>query len=46
MPNGLRNDGAGLLRYFSAAAPAFTLEELWRFWPLASEAECQGQRRH
>lgn len=35
--HGLRNDGPGLLRYVSATAPPFTMEELERFWPLAGE---------
>ena len=37
-PHGLRNDGPGNLRYFSAAAPAFPREELARLWPLPSES--------
>ena len=44
-PHGLKNDGESLLRYFSSAAPSFMLEEWRTFWPLASEAENQGQRR-
>ena len=37
-PHGLKNDGDGALRYFSAAAPAFPREELARLWPLPSES--------
>jgi mannose-6-phosphate isomerase-like protein (cupin superfamily) len=33
-PHGLRNTGDAVLRYFSAAAPSFTAEELARWWPL------------
>ena len=32
--HGLKNNGKELLRYFSAAAPAFKKEELESFWPL------------
>jgi mannose-6-phosphate isomerase-like protein (cupin superfamily) len=42
IPHGLRNDGGGLLRYFSAAVPSFTAEELTRSWPLPSESEATG----
>lgn len=35
-PHGLRNDGDVVLRYFSAAAPSFTREQLMRWWPLES----------
>ena len=34
MPHGLRNEGPGILRYFSAAAPAFPRDDLERIWPL------------
>jgi hypothetical protein len=37
--HGLRNDSATVLRYFSAAAPAFGREALESYWPLGSEAE-------
>jgi mannose-6-phosphate isomerase-like protein (cupin superfamily) len=35
-PHGLRNTGDVTLRYFSAAAPSFTAEELEQWWPLES----------
>jgi mannose-6-phosphate isomerase-like protein (cupin superfamily) len=35
-PHGLRNTGDVVLRYFSAAAPSFTAEELEKWWPLES----------
>jgi mannose-6-phosphate isomerase-like protein (cupin superfamily) len=35
-PHGLRNTGDAVLRYFSAAAPSFTADELRRWWPLES----------
>jgi mannose-6-phosphate isomerase-like protein (cupin superfamily) len=41
-PHGLKNDGPGLLRYFSAAAPAFTAEQLQTYWPLPAEAETKS----
>ena len=37
-PHGLTNNGSGLLRYFSAAAPTFNPQELTDFWPLEPEA--------
>ena len=37
MSHGLRNTGSGTLRYFSAAAPSFSGEELQRLWPLNPE---------
>lgn len=40
-PHGLCNNGDAVLRYFSAAAPSFTSEELERWWPL----ESTGQER-
>jgi mannose-6-phosphate isomerase-like protein (cupin superfamily) len=39
--HGLMNDGDVVLRYFSAAAPAFGREQLQKLWPLKSEAETQ-----
>jgi mannose-6-phosphate isomerase-like protein (cupin superfamily) len=36
-PHGLRNTGPERLRYFSAAAPSFSREELERLWPLEPE---------
>jgi mannose-6-phosphate isomerase-like protein (cupin superfamily) len=36
-PHGIVNRGSEPLRYFSAAAPAFTPEELATVWPLPSE---------
>lgn len=38
-PHGLDNDGEILLRYFSAAAPSFSREQLEDLWPLKSEVE-------
>jgi mannose-6-phosphate isomerase-like protein (cupin superfamily) len=38
-PHGLVNDGDTALKYFSAAAPSFDLEQLERFWPLPGEQE-------
>ena len=37
--HGLRNTGTSVLRYFSAAAPGFTREELRTLWPLPREQE-------
>jgi len=37
IPHGLRNMSPATLRYFSAAAPSFSGDELERFWPLGSE---------
>lgn len=37
--HGLKNDGDTLLKYFSAAAPAFDRKQLEEFWPLKSDAE-------
>jgi mannose-6-phosphate isomerase-like protein (cupin superfamily) len=37
--HGITNRGPGLLRYFSAAAPAFAKEELAVLWPMASERD-------
>jgi mannose-6-phosphate isomerase-like protein (cupin superfamily) len=41
-PHGLKNDGATILRYFSAAASAYEPGHLERTWLLKSEAEIQG----
>jgi mannose-6-phosphate isomerase-like protein (cupin superfamily) len=41
-PHGLKNDGEGTLRYFSAAAPAYEPGHLEKTWPLQSEAEIKG----
>ena len=38
-PHGIRNQGPVLLRYFSAAAPAFETSDLLSLWPLPSESE-------
>ena len=38
-PHGIANRGEVLLRYFSAAAPAFAAEELAALWPMASERD-------
>jgi len=38
-PHGLKNDSDILLKYFSAAAPAFEQKDLKNFWPLKSEKE-------
>jgi mannose-6-phosphate isomerase-like protein (cupin superfamily) len=35
--HGIANRGDGVLRYFSAAAPAFAAEELTALWPMTSE---------
>ena len=35
----LQNSGGTVLRYLSAAAPSFTVEECQRLWPLKSIAE-------
>ncbi len=37
-PHGLENIGDVPLKYFSAASPSFTEEELIKFWPLNSES--------
>lgn len=44
-PHGLKNDGDVILRYFSAAAPAYGAGQLERSWPLSSEAEMEEDRR-
>ncbi len=41
-PHGLKNDGEGILKYFSAAAPSFDSEQLKKFWPLVSEADAEA----
>ena len=38
-PHGLENIGESKLRYFSAASPSFTEEELINFWPIESESK-------
>ena len=38
-PHGLKNTSDSLLRYLSAAAPAFGTAEVDALWPLPSEAE-------
>ena len=40
--HGIRNQGQGLLRYFSAAAPAFDTSDLLALWSLGSESEEAG----
>ncbi len=37
--HGLRNTGATVLRYLSAASPSFSAEECAQLWPLPSLAE-------
>ena len=37
-PHGLQNDGDTILRYFSAAAPAYPAGHLEKTWPLESES--------
>ena len=44
-PHGLKNDGDVILRYFSAAAPAYEPGHLEKSWPLPSEAEIKGEGR-
>jgi len=41
-PHGIRNQAQGLLRYFTAAAPAFETSDLLATWPLGSESEDVG----
>lgn len=36
-PHGITNRGEVVLRYFSAAAPAFAADELTALWPMTSE---------
>jgi mannose-6-phosphate isomerase-like protein (cupin superfamily) len=44
-PHRIRNEGKAVLRYFSAAAPAFDASDLLSPWPLASESEeVRGQK--
>ena len=43
-PHGIRNGGQAVLRYFSAAAPAFDTSDLLSLWPLGSESEEVGQQ--
>ena len=42
VPHGLENTTANLLRYVSAAAPAFRTDELDGLWPLPSEVDESG----
>jgi len=42
-PHGVRNLGQEVLRYFSAAAPAFETSDLLALWQLASESEESGK---
>src|SRR5437773_6688397 len=42
-PPGIRHQGQELLRYFSAAAPAFDTSDLLSTWPLGSESEEAGK---
>ena len=39
VPHGLENTGSESLKYFSAAAPSFALDDLDDWWPLPSEAD-------
>jgi len=41
-PHGIRNETQSVLKYFSAAAPAFETSELLAQWPLGSESEDIG----
>ena len=41
-PHGLKNDGAFLLKYFSAASPSFARGETEALWPLSSMKD-EGQ---
>ncbi|HEU4402713.1 MAG TPA: cupin domain-containing protein [Candidatus Polarisedimenticolia bacterium] len=43
-PHGIRNQGQTLLRYFSAAAPAFDTSELLALWSLGSERDEAGKQ--
>ena len=36
-PHGIRNTGAAVLKYFSAASPSFTAEQSESLWPLPPE---------
>ncbi|MBW2097006.1 MAG: cupin domain-containing protein [Deltaproteobacteria bacterium] len=38
-PHGLKNTGAGVLRYLSAASPSFTAEQSDSLWPLPPSGE-------
>lgn len=42
-PHGITNRGNGMLRYFSASAPAFDPAELSMLWPLQSERDQQNE---
>jgi len=41
-PHGIRNEGPELLRYFTAAAPAFETSDLLALWPMPSESDEVG----
>ena len=42
-PHGIRNQRQEVLRYFSAAAPAFDTSDLLSLWSLGSESEEAGK---
>lgn len=42
--HGIRNQGQEVLRYFSAAAPAFDTSDLLALWPLGSERDEVGKQ--
>jgi mannose-6-phosphate isomerase-like protein (cupin superfamily) len=42
--HGIRNHGREVLRYFSAAAPAFDTIDLISLWPLGSESDEAGKQ--
>ncbi|MEK7668521.1 MAG: hypothetical protein AAB409_07715 [Gemmatimonadota bacterium] len=42
--HGIRNHTGSALRYFSAAAPAFSDEDIARFWPLEAETDQAGRQ--
>src|SRR5262245_61125537 len=44
-PHGLKNDGDVVLRYFSAAAPAYDPGQLDKNWPLGSEVATEENRK-
>jgi mannose-6-phosphate isomerase-like protein (cupin superfamily) len=41
-PHGIKNQGSEILRYFSAAAPAFEVADLLSLWDLGSEQDEAG----
>lgn len=45
LPHGLKNDGTSVLRYFSAAAPAYPAGHLENTWALPSEVEVPAGNR-